>query len=75
MAFLVFVQITLGALVVLSGLQPIINTAHVVNGSLVLASSFVLTLRSFRTAFERSTYTENAVGRVTHGATIVGARP
>ena len=29
----------------LSGLQPIINTAHVVNGALVLGTSLVLTLR------------------------------
>ena len=32
-------QIVLGTLVVLSGMQPIINTAHVVNGALVLGSS------------------------------------
>ena len=46
MVFLVVVQVTLGALVVLSGLQPIVNTAHVVNGALLLATSVVLTLRS-----------------------------
>lgn len=44
--FLVAVQATLGAFVVLSGLQPIVNTAHVVNGALVLATSLVLALRS-----------------------------
>ena len=43
---LVAIQGTLGAFVVLSGLQPIINTAHVVNGALVLAASVVVTLRS-----------------------------
>jgi heme a synthase len=48
---LVAVQITLGAFVIWSGLQPIVNTAHVVNGALVLATSLVLTLRSFRSAF------------------------
>ena len=42
---LVCSQATLGALVVMSALQPIINTAHVVNGALVLATSVVLTLR------------------------------
>jgi cytochrome c oxidase assembly protein subunit 15 len=47
----VAVQITLGAYVVWSGLQPVINTAHVVNGALVLATSLVLTLRSFRARF------------------------
>ena len=43
---LVAIQGTLGAFVVLSGLQPVINTAHVVNGALVLAASLMLTLRS-----------------------------
>ena len=51
---LVFVQITLGAFVVWSGLQPIVNTAHVVNGAAVLGTSLVLTLRSFRAGFERT---------------------
>lgn len=46
MLLLVGVQVTLGALVVISGLQPIINTAHVVNGALLLATSVVLTLRT-----------------------------
>ena len=40
-------QITLGALVVWSRLDPVINTAHVVNGALVLGTSLVLTLRAF----------------------------
>lgn len=44
-------QVTLGAFVVLSGLQPIINTAHVVNGALVLGTSLVLTLRTCRARF------------------------
>jgi len=47
MAILVCLQATLGALVVMSGLQPIINTVHVVNGALVLATSLVLTLRTW----------------------------
>ena len=47
----VLTQVTLGAFVIWSGLQPIINTAHVVNGALVLATSLVLTLRSFRCGF------------------------
>jgi cytochrome c oxidase assembly protein subunit 15 len=49
---LVAAQATLGASVVLSRLQPIINTAHVVNGALVLAASLVLTWRSYRTALD-----------------------
>jgi heme a synthase len=62
---LVLVQITLGAYVVWSGLQPIINTAHVVNGALVLATSLVITLRSFR-----ATQWVGAVGAVpTHAVT------
>ena len=32
----VLTQVTLGAFVIWSGLQPLINTAHVVNGALVL---------------------------------------
>jgi len=47
----VLTQVTLGAFVVWSGLHPIINTAHVVNGALVLVTSLVLTLRSHRIAF------------------------
>ena len=43
LVFFVVTQIALGAFVVLSGLQPHINSAHVVNGALVLATSLVLT--------------------------------
>jgi cytochrome c oxidase assembly protein subunit 15 len=48
---LVAAQITLGAFVVLSGRQAVINTAHVVNGAVVLVTSLVLTLRAFRVRF------------------------
>ena len=48
---LVLAQGTLGAFVVWSGLQPVINTAHVANGALVLGTSLVLTLRSHRPLF------------------------
>jgi cytochrome c oxidase assembly protein subunit 15 len=44
-------QITLGALVVLSGKQPLINTLHVAGGAAVLATSVVMTLRAFRPRF------------------------
>jgi cytochrome c oxidase assembly protein subunit 15 len=44
---LLAMQVTLGAFVVWSGMDPVINTAHVVNGALVLGSSLVLTLRAF----------------------------
>jgi cytochrome c oxidase assembly protein subunit 15 len=48
---LVIVQITLGAFTVLSRLNVAINSAHVVGGALVLATSLVLTLRSWRAKF------------------------
>jgi cytochrome c oxidase assembly protein subunit 15 len=50
--FFLAVQVTLGAFVIWSAKNPLINTAHVVNGALVLASTLVLTLRSFRAGFE-----------------------
>jgi heme a synthase len=55
-------QVTLGAFVVWSGLQPVINTAHVVNGALVLGTSLVLTLRSFRLRFSEATDAVYAAG-------------
>jgi len=42
-------QIALGALTVLSGKQYIVNSLHVVTGAFVLATSLVLTLRTYRT--------------------------
>ena len=51
LVLLVAVQVTLGALVVLTGKQPVVNTMHVATGALVLATSLVLTLRSFRARF------------------------
>jgi heme A synthase len=45
---LVAMQIMLGAFVIWSALQPVVNTIHVVNGALVLGTSLVLTLRAFR---------------------------
>jgi cytochrome c oxidase assembly protein subunit 15 len=53
LVLLVLVQATLGAFVVWTGLQPVINTLHVVNGAFVLATSLVLTLRAYRPLFER----------------------
>jgi cytochrome c oxidase assembly protein subunit 15 len=51
MAALVATQVTLGALTVLSRRDPWINSVHVVCGALVLATSLVLTLRTWRFAF------------------------
>jgi cytochrome c oxidase assembly protein subunit 15 len=48
---LVAVQFTLGALTVLSRRHVAINSAHVVCGALVLATSLVVTLRSWRVKF------------------------
>jgi heme A synthase len=48
LVLLVLTQATLGAFVIMSGLQPFINTLHVVNGALVLGTSLVLTLRAYR---------------------------
>ena len=47
----VTIQATLGALVVLTLKQPIINTLHVATGAVVLAASLVLTLRTYRVRF------------------------
>jgi cytochrome c oxidase assembly protein subunit 15 len=48
---LVVVQITLGALTVLSRRDVWINSVHVVCGALVLTTSLVLTLRTWRSKF------------------------
>ena len=48
---LLALQITLGALTVLSQKQFVINSLHVVNGALVLVTSLVLTLRAHRARF------------------------
>jgi cytochrome c oxidase assembly protein subunit 15 len=48
---LVSLQITLGALTVLSGKQYIINSLHVVTGASVLITTLVLTLRAHRASF------------------------
>jgi heme a synthase len=49
---LVLVQIALGGLTVLSGRNVAVNSAHVVVGALVLATSLVLTLRAWRERIE-----------------------
>jgi heme a synthase len=48
---LLAIQITLGALTVLSGKHYIINSLHVVTGAMVLGTSLVLTLRAYRPRF------------------------
>jgi cytochrome c oxidase assembly protein subunit 15 len=48
---LLALQVTLGALTVLSGKHHIINSLHVVTGALVFISTLVLTLRAHRARF------------------------
>ena len=48
---LLVVQVTLGALTVLTGKQYVINSLHVVTGASVLVTSLVLTLRAHRARF------------------------
>jgi len=51
LVLLVAIQVTLGALTVLSRRNVWINSVHVVCGALVLGTSLVLTLRSWRARF------------------------
>jgi cytochrome c oxidase assembly protein subunit 15 len=72
--FLVSMQVTLGAFVIWSGKDPVINTAHVVNGALTLGTSLLLTLRTHRWGFERLVQPIHQFAE-TPGRGIVGARP
>jgi heme a synthase len=75
LAVLVSLQAALGAMVVLSGLQPVVNTLHVVNGALLLGTSLVMTLRGFRPVFGRAGAQAGNRGRVAPaGAPPLGAR-
>jgi cytochrome c oxidase assembly protein subunit 15 len=56
-AGLVLVQVTLGALTVLTKRDVWINSFHLVCGALVLATSVVIALRSFRARFDDSVRT------------------
>ncbi len=49
----VIAQITLGAFVVLTGKNEIINTLHVATGAIVLGTSLFLTLRAFRVRLDQ----------------------
>ena len=51
---LVAVQVTLGALTVLSKRDPLINSVHVVCGAMVLTTALVLMLRTWRGSFART---------------------
>ena len=80
-AALVLVQITLGALTVLTARDVWINSVHLVCGALVLATSIVITLRSWRTRIVAATEGHAAAvaapgpaGRPERAATPSGAR-
>src|SRR4051812_30823546 len=60
---LLAVQVTLGALTVLSGKQFIINSLHVVTGAGVLVTSLVLTLRAHRHLFTNAESADTAYAR------------
>lgn len=47
----VLVQATLGALVVLTAKQPLVNTLHVATGAIVFGTSLLIALRAFRVRF------------------------
>jgi cytochrome c oxidase assembly protein subunit 15 len=70
---LLVIQISLGAVTVLSGRDHIINSLHVVTGGLVLVTSLVLTLRAHRGRFaaagepSRSPATPTLVVHEAHG--------
>jgi heme a synthase len=59
---LVAIQVTLGALTVLSRRDPWINSVHVVCGAMVLTTSLVLTLRTWRSRFPERSATVSKAG-------------
>lgn len=48
MMIFIVIQITLGAITIITARQPLINSLHVVGGALVLTTSLVITLRSWK---------------------------
>jgi hypothetical protein len=67
-------QVTLGAFVIWSSMDPVINTAHVVNGALVLGTSLVLTLRSFAGSTVLGFYGSTVRGSTVRGSTVRGSQ-
>jgi heme A synthase len=61
MLVLLAVQLTLGALTVWTAKAVIPTTAHVLTGALVLATSFLLTLRSYAMVTGLSASYRNAI--------------
>jgi len=73
---LVATQITLGALTVLTRRNVTINSLHVVCGALVLTTSLVITLRSWRVKFgaDGARAAASAASRESSAATLSGVR-
>ena len=71
---LVTLQVTLGALTVLSRRDVWINSAHVVCGALVLTTSLVLTLRTWRVKFASARDTVRLKPDTTTARAIASAR-
>jgi cytochrome c oxidase assembly protein subunit 15 len=61
LCLLIVLQIAFGGLVVLTGRNVIVNTAHVANGALVLATALVVALRIFRPLIREGTAGEPAL--------------
>jgi heme a synthase len=59
---LLCIQVTLGALVIWTGKQFVINSLHVMTGASVLATSLVLTLRAHRVRFGAAALRDVRVG-------------
>jgi cytochrome c oxidase assembly protein subunit 15 len=74
LVLLALTQATLGAFVVMSGLQPFINTLHVVNGALVLGTSLTLTLRAFRPMIEAQRVPHAAIRIRSTGLPVAGPK-
>jgi cytochrome c oxidase assembly protein subunit 15 len=75
LVLLVFIQVTLGALTVVSRRNVWINSVHVVCGALVLATSLVLALRSWRARFAASTMLEGSRVALPPGSSRAGRVP
>jgi cytochrome c oxidase assembly protein subunit 15 len=71
---LLVLQITLGALTVLTGKHYVINSLHVVTGASVLVTSLVLTLRANRGRFPAGERAPEAEGFAAHARRPAGAR-
>jgi heme A synthase len=68
---LLVIQVTLGALTVLTGRQYLINSLHVVTGASVLVTSLVLTLRAHRTRLDAVSAAARSTAYGIHGTGAV----